>query len=47
MSKNKCKFTFFRESAAKLEIEKEQILDILSNLKLNSEVMRLGEGLLF
>ncbi|KAI6190523.1 hypothetical protein M3Y97_00127200 [Aphelenchoides bicaudatus] len=33
-----------RESAAKLEIEKEQLLDILSNLKLNTEVMRLGEG---
>lgn len=35
---------YLSDSAAKLEIEKEQILDILGNLKLNSEMLRLGEG---
>ncbi|KAI6185114.1 BAG family molecular chaperone regulator 2 [Aphelenchoides fujianensis] len=33
-----------RERAAKLEIEKEQILDILGNVKLNSDLLPLGEG---
>lgn len=33
-----------RESAARLEIEKEQILDIINNLKLNSEILCIGEG---
>ncbi|KAI6229155.1 BAG family molecular chaperone regulator 2 [Aphelenchoides besseyi] len=33
-----------RDLAAKLEIEKEQILDVLCNLKLNSDILQLGEG---
>lgn len=37
----------FSETAAKLEIEKEQILFMLGDLKLNSEILRLGEGITF
>lgn len=34
----------FREAAAQLELEKEKILDMLSNVNVNTELLRLGEG---
>ncbi|VDD95540.1 unnamed protein product [Enterobius vermicularis] len=34
----------FRESAGQLEQEKESLLDMLSNVNLNAELLRLGQG---